>query len=187
VPRPPRFQPAGGYFHVTTRGNRREPIYLDDRDRGRFLSLFAETSSRFGWRCHGYCLIPNHYHLVVETPTKSLSAGMHLLNGTYARWFNWRHDYDGHVFARRFRSRVIESTWHLLEVFRYVALNPVRAGLCADPAQWRWGSYRAVLGLSSCPSFLAAGDVLGHFAPRRSEARRYFAEFVAEGLLLPRF
>lgn len=185
MPRLPRLQPPGGYFHLTARGNRRAPIYVDAHDAARFMSLFATAHERFRWRCHGFCLMPNHYHLLVETPTESLAEGMQFLNGTYARAFNRRHGYDGHLFARRYRSVLLASTWHLLELSRYLALNPVRAGLCADPAEWRWGSYRAVVGLASSPAFFDPNEVLGLFGSTPAAAREQFTKFVADGFLMP--
>jgi putative transposase len=121
--------------------------------------------------------MPNHYHLVVETPNADLSIGMHRLNGGYARTFNRRYALDGHLFERRFHSVAVESDWHLLELSRYLALNPVRGGVCRRPADWPWSSYRALAELAPAPPFLAVDKVLGYFG-REGRARGAFRAFV---------
>lgn len=144
MPRPPRFQPPGGTFHVTSRGNRRQAIYRDDLDRELFLGLFNRVVRLRRWQYLAYCLMTNHFHLVIETPEESLSTGMHQLNGRYARKFNERHTLDGHLFEGRFRSTLVETDDQLDDTLRYVAFNPVRAGLCKHPADWPWSSFRGV-------------------------------------------
>src|SRR4051812_38919988 len=134
--RPPRLEVAGGTFHVTARGNRRQSIYSDDDDRRVFLILTGRVLQRCGWRLIAYCLMTNHFHLLVETPVPNLSAGMHQLNGGYARYFNERHSFDGHLFDRRFGSRLIETSEDLGAVQTYIAFNPVQAGLCEHPWEW---------------------------------------------------
>ena len=131
-------------FHITSRGNRRQAIYRDDLDRELFLRLFRGVTRRQRWKSLAYCLMTNHFHLVIETPTESLSKGMHQLNGVYARKFNERHILDGHLFESRFRSTSVESEEHFEEVLRYIALNPVRAGLCEHPSDWPWSSFQGV-------------------------------------------
>ncbi|MEP6910734.1 MAG: transposase [Actinomycetota bacterium] len=144
MPRPPRFQPTGGTFHITSRGNRRQPIYWDDLDRELFLRLFNRVLRRQRWQYLAYCLMTNHFHLVIETKVESLSIGMHQLNGGYARKFNDRHTLDGHLFEGRFRSTFVETDDQLEDTLRYVAFNPIRAGLCEHPAEWPWSSFRGV-------------------------------------------
>ena len=139
--RPHREQIAGGMFHVTSRGNRRQSIYHDDDDRRQFLVLRDRVVRLCGWRMLAYCLMTNHFHLLIETRAPNLSAGMHRLNSAYAKYFNERHSVDGHLFDRRFGSRLVETDEHLDEALRYIAFNPVRAGLCADPREWRWSSF----------------------------------------------
>jgi REP element-mobilizing transposase RayT len=130
MPRARRILVEHGIYHVFSRGNRRQPIFLDERDFARFLEFLDEVVARYGWIVHAYCLMPNHYHLLVETPEANLSEGMHRLGFLYAQWFNRRHDVDGHLFQGRFGARLVESNYHLLETARYIVLNPVRAGLC---------------------------------------------------------
>ncbi len=144
MPRAPRLQVAGGLYHVTSRGNRRQAIYHDDDDRHFFLALQNRTFQRFGWRLREYCLMTNHFHLLFDTPRADLAAGMHRLNSAYATHFNERHGFDGHLFDRRYGSRLVETEEHLLEVLRYIAFNPVKAGLCGHPREWRWSSFYGV-------------------------------------------
>jgi putative transposase len=134
-------QIAGGTYHVTTRGNRRQPIYHDDFDRRLFLAFGDRVIRRCGWRMEAFCLMTTHFHLLIETPQPNLSIGMHLLNGGYAAYFNERYDFDGHLFEKRFGSRLVESDEDLHGVLRYIAYNPVEAGLCEHPWQWPWSSF----------------------------------------------
>jgi REP element-mobilizing transposase RayT len=139
--RPHREQIAGGAYHVTSRGNRRQSIYHDDDDRKQFLVLRDRVVRHCGWRMLAYCLMTNHFHLLIETSVPNLSAGMHRLNSSYAKYFNERHSVDGHLFDRRFGSRLIETEDQLNDTLRYIAFNPVEAGLCAHPREWRWSSF----------------------------------------------
>jgi REP element-mobilizing transposase RayT len=179
----PRPKLAGGFHHVMTRGNRHQAIFFDDYDRRQFMALLTRVVRALEWRCHGFCLMPNHYHLVLQTPVPNLSAGMQRLNGVYAKTFNWIHGFEGHLFERRFRCAVVERDSHMLELARYLALNPVEAGLCNRPAEWPWGSYRAMAGLTPPPEFLTCDWLLSHFAPDLKLARSCFEAFV-DGRLL---
>jgi len=138
--RPLRVDLAGALYHVTSRGDRREDIFHDASDREDWLSLLEQVCERFNWRCHAYCQMTNHYHVVVETPDANLSHGMRHLNGVYTQRFNRRHGLVGHLFQGRFKGILVERETHLLELARYVVLNPVRAGMVADAAEWRWSS-----------------------------------------------
>lgn len=140
--RPLRLQIAGGIYHVTSRGNRRQSICYDDHDRRCFLSMQDRVVARCGWRLHAYCLMDNHFHLLIETPKPNLSVGMQRLKCEYAAYFNARHALEGHLFQQRFGSRVIESEEYFSDALRYIALNPVRAGLCGHPSEWPWSSFR---------------------------------------------
>jgi putative transposase len=182
VARPLRIVFAGASYHLITRGNARQSIYADDLDRGCHLQLLARTVDRYGWRCHAYCLLGNHYHLVVETPRPNLPVAMRQLNGLYARHFNDRYDRCGHVFQSRYRSILIENDEHLLNVCRYVVLNPVRAGISVSPADYRWSSYRATAGLANPPDFLTVDRVLEHFDGRRPVAQARWRTYVKEGV-----
>ena len=163
--RPLRLEFEHALWHITSRGNERRDIYRDDDDRERFVKILAETVVRFGWRLLAWVLMSNHYHLVVQTPEPNLSRGMHWLNGRYAQYFNRRHDRCGHLFQGRFKGILVEKQPHLLELARYVVLNPVRAGMVAHPSEWRWSSYRQTAGIEPADPWLAAGDLLENFGP----------------------
>ena len=178
VPRPLRPKIAGAAYHVTTRGTARHAIFRDDDDRRRFLAILGAVVARHAWRCDAYCLMTTHYHVLVTTPAGDLSSGMQLLNGSYAQSFNRRHRRDGHLYRGRFGSVLVEGETHALEAFRYIALNPVRAGACRRPEEWPWSSYRATLGLAPRPTFLALGWVLEHFAEQEQVARSRLRSFV---------
>ncbi len=177
--REPRIQVAGGVYHVMTRGNRHQPIYVTGSDVAVFEGLLTRVVRTLEWRIHGYCWMPNHYHLAIETTGENLSIGMQRLNGVYAKAFNHAHGFEGHVFERRFRSVLVERDAHVLELARYLALNPVRARLCRHPAEWRWSSYGAMTGRVSPPAFLSCEWLLSLFAPDLARARSRFAAFVS--------
>jgi putative transposase len=182
MPRPPRAQVPGGIYHLGARGVRRSTIYRNTGDYELFGSIFKRVVRRFEWRCHTYCLMPNHYHLLVETPTPNLSAGMQRLNSVYAQWFNDLYGCAGHAFERRFYSRLVESEDDLLELTRYIVLNPVRAGICDDPAEWRWSSYRALSGAAPGAAFLTTDWLLAQFAPEPQHAHAGFQTFIREAM-----
>jgi putative transposase len=178
MPRPPRVQAPGAIYHVTTRGNRKQEIFVDTRDRARFLQLVQQVVDRLGWICHAYCLMTNHYHLLVQTPEANLSEGMHWLNGVYAKWFNWRRELSGHLFERRFHDELVEGQAHLLELTRYVVLNPVRAGLRNHAGEWFWSSYNATIDKGPPPRWLTTTLVLSLFSDDAGRARELYPEFV---------
>jgi REP element-mobilizing transposase RayT len=180
MPRPPRVQVPGGIYHLGTRGVRRTRIFESPGDYELFGSILGRVVKRFEWRCHTYCLMPNHYHLLVETPAPNLSAGMQRLNGIYAQWFNELYGVTGHVFERRFYSRLVENSYDLLELVRYVVLNPVRAGLCGDASGWRWSSYNALVGDTLRPSFLTTDWLMSQFGSNPRLSRENVRTFVRE-------
>jgi putative transposase len=180
--RPLRIEYEGAVHHVTARGNRRGPIFLDDLDRDRFLALVGDIVDSARWRWHSYCLMGNHYHLVIETPDANLAAGMCRLNSIYAREFNRAHGRTGHLFGERYHTVLVEKDVHLLEVARYVVLNPVRAGLCTHPANWPWSSFRATMGLDQPAQGLDTTWMLEQFGPQPAHARARFLDFVSAGL-----
>lgn len=182
MPRRPRFQAPGAIYHITSRGTEGRDVFLDNLDRRRFLSVLANVVEERRWICPAYCLMDNHFHLLVETPEPNLAVGMHRLNSAHANYFNRRHDHAGHLFQSRYGAELVESESHLLESCRYIVLNPVRAGLCRQAGRWHWSSYRATAGYATAPPFLAADWVLRQFAddPRRAALR--YVEFVADGV-----
>lgn len=183
--RPLRIQFPGALYHITSRGDGREIIYLDDRDRTVFLGVLKHVCARFNWVCHGYCLMPNHYHLLVETPDANLALGMRQLNGMYTQRFNRRHGRVGHVFQGRYHAVVVQKESHLLEVARYIVLNPVRAGLARSARSWRWSSYRATAGLANPPAWLCTGWLLQSFGRGHVAASEAYRRFVDEGVREP--
>ena len=168
-----------GVRHVTCRGNRRQPIFVDDYDRERFLMLLAKVSKKFDWRVIAYCLMTNHIHLVVDVPAFTISRGMQILNGQFAQAFNRRHGYTGHLFQGRFHDVRVDSEAQLLAVAAYVVLNPTRAGMVHEAVEWRWSSHRAVLGKQQPPPFLDVRWTLGQFARRVELAREAYGDFIA--------
>jgi putative transposase len=181
MPRAPRHEVPGGYFHVSTRGVNGDPIFLTAQDRIAFLTWLARTSHQYGWLCVAYCLMSNHYHLVIQTPEPTLARGMQFLNGSYAQATNHRYGRRGHLFGSRYWSGLLESDAHLLEASRYVVLNPVRARLCDAPETWPWSSYLATLGLVPAPSFLATHVQLGLLNSPRNTASDAYRAFVEDG------
>ena len=179
--RPLRLQFPGAVTHVTSRGNAGQAIYLDDTDRVRFLDLLGREIEQQRWRCHAYCLMDNHYHLLVETPEANLSRGMGRLNMTYAQAFNRRHERAGHLFQGRYGAILVEKDSHLLELCRYLVLNPVRAGLVDTPMAWPWSSYRATASTKGTPDWLTTRWVLRRFDAENAPARRAYRRFVREG------
>lgn len=179
--RPLRVEYPGAIWHVTSRGNERREIFRDDSDRKELLSVLGRTVELFGWKVLAYALMGNHYHLLLETPEPTLSRGMRQLNGVYTQTFNRRHRRVGHLFQGRFKAIVVERESHLLELARYVVLNPVRAGIVQSAGASTWTSYRATAGLERNPGWLAANWILRQFGEKpRISAQRYRA-FVAEG------
>jgi putative transposase len=180
--RRPRLEVAGGTYHVTSRGNRQCSIFVDPIDRARFMSLLGDVVRRNRWKCFGYCLMTNHFHLVLETPEPNLGHGMHRLNGLYAQRFNQRWGHKGHLFEERFHGGLIVSDVHMLELARYVVLNPIRAGICNAPEEWPWSSYGGTTGHVRAGAFLAVDELLAYFGRTLDVARTEFAAFVRDGL-----
>lgn len=180
--RPIRIEFPDALYHVTARGDRREAIFEDDQDRRTFLATLEKIITQFNWTCYAWCLMDNHYHLLIQTPDGNLSKGMRQLNGVYTQASNRRHLRVGHLFQGRFKAILVDSDAYLLELARYVVLNPVRAGMAKKPADWKWSSYRASVGLEPAPGWLAEDGLLAMFAKRRSLAQQRYAQFVDEGI-----
>lgn len=177
--RPLRLEFPGALWHVTARGNERKAIYRDDEDRREWMELLGEVVVDWGWILHAYVLMHNHYHLLVETPDLTLSDGMRQLNGVYTQKFNRKHKRVGHLFQGRFKGILVAEGTHLIELLRYIVLNPVRAKLCRTAAQWPWSSYRATAGKASAPKWLEINRTLSLFSnSSRALGRRRYAEFV---------
>jgi REP element-mobilizing transposase RayT len=181
--RPLRIEFPGAVYHVTSRGNERGEVFRGDGDRELFLATLGRTVIRWRWVAHAYCLMGNHYHLVIETPEANLSRGMRQLNGEYTQAFNRLHRRVGHLFQGRFKAVLVEKESHLLELCRYVVLNPVKAkGMkVAKPEAWPWSSYRATVGEETGPGWLTVSWLLSRFGKNVNKAREAYRDFVAEG------
>jgi len=177
VARPLRIEFPGALYHVTSRGNAREAIFHGDLDHDAFLEVLADVVEVCDWICHAYCLMTNHYHIVIETPRANLSRGMQRLNGIYTQRFNRRHARVGHVLQGRFNAILVERESHMLELTRYVVLNPVRAGMVSAAEEYRWSSLRAALGYAPVPAWLTLDAIRDAFG----SSQRYL-EFVREGI-----
>jgi REP element-mobilizing transposase RayT len=180
--RPLRIEYDGALYHVTSRGNERKAIFRDDEDRLSFLDTLQKVNERYNWICHGYCLMSNHYHLIIETPDCNLSKGMRQLNGVYTQLFNRRHHRVGHIYQGRYKSILIEKESYLLEVSRYVVLNPVRAKAVKRPEDWKWSSYRGTAGLEKPHKSITPDWILGQFGAKKRQAENKYREFVARGI-----
>lgn len=181
--RPLRIEFPGAVYHVTTRGNARADIFDDDNDRNLFCTVLGQVVKRFNWLCHAYCLMDNHYHLLIETPDGNLSAGMRQLNGMYTQAFNRRHRKDGHLFKGRFKAVLVEKESHLLELCRYVVLNPVRAHMVKAPDDYEWSSYLPTLGKRQKPDLLTTEWIFANFSPTLRKARSKYQQFVKDGIV----
>jgi putative transposase len=186
VARPLRLLVPDGLYHVTARGIARAAIYADDRDRRQFLRFLQRTISRFDWRCLSYCLMHNHFHLLVRTPQANLARGMSQLVGGYAQAFNRRYERIGPLFAGRYGAKLIQRDQHMLEVFRYIALNPVAAGLCDDALSWAWSAHAALAGERQPSSWLAVDEARAWFtSPRSIDGVRGYRDFVSSPVAMP--
>ena len=180
--RPLRIEYTSAVYHITSRGNARERIYLDDEDYGRFLDCLCAVVKRFNWILHAYCLMSNHYHLLIETPEGNLSRGMRQLNGIYTQQFNRRHNRVGHAFQGRYKAILVDKDNYLLELSRYIVLNPVRAGMVKGPREWQWSSYKETTGYGKGISCLTKDWILIQFGRKREESETRYKEFVREGI-----
>lgn len=183
--RPLRIEFSGALYHVTSRGDGREDIYLDDTDRQCFLDVLAQVCERYNWVIHAYCLMSNHYHLLIETPDANLAKGMRQLNGVYTQAFNRHHNRVGHVFQGRYKAILVQKENYLLELARYIVLNPVRAEMVRTAKDWPWSSYRASAGLIDVPRWLHTEWLLSAFAKNKRKAIEGYRGFVVEGKRQP--
>jgi REP element-mobilizing transposase RayT len=183
--RPLRPELAGGLYHVTARGDGRDDIYLSNIDRKAWLEVLGQVCKRFNWVCHAWCQMTNHYHLLIETPEANLAEGMRQLNGVYTQRSNRLHRRVGHVFQGRYKAILVERDSYLLELARYVVLNPLRAGMVKRLEAWPWSSYLATCGQAAAHEWLQTDWVLAQFGRQRASAIRKYVQFVHEGARLP--
>ena len=180
--RPQRLEFPGAIYHVTSRGNEQQDIFADAEDREFFLSILSKVVHRYNWICHAYCLMDNHYHLIIETLDAKLSIGMRQLNGIYTQNFNLRHRREGPVMHGRFKAILIQRDPFLLEMCRYIVLNPVRTKTVRQPEKYRWSSYCSTAGLADCPDFLSPDWMLRQFGKQKKSAELQYQTYVHAGV-----
>jgi putative transposase len=176
--RPLRIEFPGAVYHITSRGNAKAPIFLDDKDRQDFLEILRSIINRFNWLCHTYCLMNNHYHMLIETFEGNLSKGMRQLNGLYTQLFNRKHKRVGHLYQGRYKAILVDKDNYLLSLCRYIVLNPVRAGLANYPEEWKWSSYRSTIGKDKAVACLTIEWILSQFGNERNEAIEKYKDYV---------
>jgi len=177
-----RIEFPGAVYHVIARGIERRNIFASQWNKEDLLSLFELLAERQGFSFHAYCIMDNHYHLLLRTPQGNLSRGMRDVNAIYAQSFNRKTSRCGPLFQGRYKAYLVEEETYLLTSARYIVLNPVRAGICAHPSSYPWCSYRATAGLDKPPPFLSPDPLLAQFSCDLASARRQYREFVSAGL-----
>ncbi|MCP4324365.1 MAG: transposase [Alteromonadales bacterium] len=179
--RPLRLEFSGALYHVTSRGNERKKIYFAESDFELFLNVLNGVCTQFNWVVHAYCLMNNHYHLLIETPDANLSKGMRQLNGVFTQSINRKYHRVGHLFQGRYKSILVDKDAYLLELCRYIVLNPVRANIVDRPDDWLWSSWHCMVGKQESPTWLATDGLLSYFDTKRSIAIAEYVRFVGEG------
>lgn len=180
--RPLRIEYPGALYHVISRGNAHQDIYRDDQDRQNFLDWIADAVKTYNLIIHAYCLMDNHYHLLMETPEGNLAKAMRDINGNYTQWFNIKNQSAGHLFQGRYKAFVIEKETYLLEVARYIVLNPLRAKLVDHPQKYKWSSFRFTAESKKCPEWLHVDWILDFFGKKKEEAQKRYRQFIKEGI-----
>jgi len=178
--RPLRITYPGAFYHVTSRGNEQKDLFKSQRDREKFLEYLESATERYGAVFHAYCLLSNHYHLLIETPEGNLSQIMRHINGAYTTYFNVKRKRAGHLFQGRFRAILVEADEYATVLSRYIHLNPVRAGMVARPEDYRWSSYRSYIGQKTEIEWLKIDYILGYFGNRGKDAGKKYRTFVEE-------
>lgn len=178
--RPLRIAYPGAYYHVTSRGNEQKDVFKSRRDREKFLEYLASATERYGAAIHAYCLMSNHYHLLLETPEGNLSQIMRHINGAYTTYFNIKRKRAGHLFQGRFKAILVEADEYALELSRYIHLNPVRVGMADKPREYPWSSFQSYIGQGKVPDWLKTNFILGYFGKNKLEAGKKYSVFVEE-------
>lgn len=180
--RPLRIEYPGAFYHATSRGNEKKDIFKSQRDREQFLSYLESATKRYGAVIHVYCLMNNHYHLLLETPLGNLSQIMRHINGAYTTYFNVKRKRAGHLFQGRYKAILVDADAYAKELSRYIHLNPVRAGIVARPEEYPWSSYQCFIGKKETPAWLKTDFIIGYFGERAGDARKRYGKFV-DGLI----
>jgi REP element-mobilizing transposase RayT len=178
--RPLRIEYPGAFYHVTSRGNEQKAVFKSQKDREKFLAYLESAVTRYGAVIHVYCLMSNHYHLLLETPEGNLSQIMRHVNGAYTTYFNVKRKRAGHLFQGRYKAILVEADEYAAELSRYIHLNPVRAGMTPRPEEYPWSSYRGYIGLNKAPDWLKADFILGYCGGNSSEARNRYRKFTED-------
>ncbi len=176
--RPLRIQYPGAFYHVTSRGNERRNVFRSNRDRKRFLSYLESATQRYGAGIHGFCLMKNHYHLLIETPGANLSQIMHHINSAYTMYFNVKYERAGHLFQGRYKAILVDVDEYAKELSRYIHLNPVRAGIIDDPEDYPWSSYSFYIGKQKSPKWLVRDFILSFFRGTSFQRKKRYKAFV---------
>jgi len=175
-----RIEYPGAHYHVTARGNERKDIFKSNRDREKFLSYLESAVIRYGAVIHAWCLMSNHYHLLIETPSGNLSQVMQHINGAYTNYFNVKRKRSGHLFQGRYKAILIEADAYALELSRYIHLNPIRVGVISEPSKYPWSSCRHYTGVQAPPAWLKTSFILGFFGAHETAAQEKYLRFVDE-------
>lgn len=178
--RPLRIEYKGAFYHITSRGNERKEIFKKDSDREKLLSYFETATERYKAVIHVYCLMSNHYHLLLETPLGNLSQIMRHINGAYTIYFNKKYQRSGHLFQGRYKAIVVDKDEYAVELSRYIHLNPVRAGIVNDPGGYRWSSHKHYIEKGKGPEWLFTDFILGYFGRDVHNAQKNYSRFVHE-------
>ncbi len=177
-----RIEFTGAFYHITSRGNLRDAVFFDDKDRERFIEILCKTKERYGYLLHAYILMDNHYHLLMETPKANISRIMQNVNTSYTVYVNKRYGRSGHLFQGRFKGLVVDKNEYLVTLSRYIHLNPVRAGIVKRPEDYRWTSYRTFIDKAAKQRLVDTADTLGIFSEKRGKAIGRYKAFVEAGL-----
>ena len=179
MPRRPRLHLPGGYYHVILRGNGRQAIFFDSKDRDQWQAFLQKALARYRHRLHAYCWMTNHVHMAIQAGVEPLADFMRVLASRYAKYFNRKCQRAGHLFERRYRAILVQRDEYLIELLRYIHLNPVRADIVSEPSEYPWSSHNAYLRLTGS-NWLTVDTVAAMFSSRRSSARDAYAKFMAQ-------
>lgn len=179
--RPLRIEYPGAFYHVIQRGNERKDIFISEQDRIKFYEYLSTLYTRYKVHIHTYCLMNNHYHLILETKNANLTKAMHYLNTSYTVYFNVKRKRSGHLFQGRYKAILVEADAYLHQLSRYIHLNPVRTGLVKDPADYPYSSYKYFISSNKSPDWLNTGFILSLFDSNANKARSLYKKFVLEG------
>lgn len=175
-----RITYPGAFYHVTSRGNERKAVFKSVKDKEKFLEYLESASERYNAVIHIYCLMDNHYHLLLETPSGNLSRIMAHINGAYTNYFNTKRQRSGHLFQGRFKALLVEADEYAKELSRYIHLNPVRAKMCDLPEDYKWSSYLSYVGKGKTPEWLKRDFILGFFGKKLTNAQKGYRDFVSK-------